>query len=31
MGKPSVSNEKIDDLLVKCFSRSRRGRKNKKI
>jgi len=28
--KTSVRKEKIDDLLVKCFSRSNRGRKKKK-
>jgi len=27
----SVSKEKIDDLLVECFSRSKRGRKNKAL
>lgn len=31
MGKSSVSKEKIDDLLVQCFSRSRRGRKSKSL
>jgi hypothetical protein len=33
MGKGSgaTSTEKIDDLLVECFSRSRRGRKRKVV
>lgn len=31
MGRTSVSKEKIDDLLVECFSRSKRGRKNKTL
>jgi hypothetical protein len=26
-----ISKEKIDDLLVECFSRSRKGRKNKNL
>lgn len=29
LGRASVSKEKIDDLLVECFSRSKKGRKNK--
>jgi len=31
MGRTPVSKEKIDDLLVECFSRSKRGRKNKNL